>query len=329
MRHRFVRRGEPAFLQLAFLDEDRPRAGIPYRVRAGGREYYGTTDPEGQLQCPIPGNASTATLWLGEGEEQEEFEIDLGCIDPITEPSGVLARLPTWASNVIPARNLPRLKAATHSRHSRNTMACPRPEMRMKPLDGSCRSATMGDFDKNARSGRKAASDAQRWQKETDEKDDAQYPPRGAQEILYVLETRTWQSLPVKVRRTPWLNCGRFSHSSARPIKRGVHRQTRFTTAPPDRPTNRRGGLPERFHFSESTISLINSNPERHVDDGTNRQSGHAERWLDQQVGPGRVRLPRSPHTASYQQTVGSAAMLSRCSRSAAALTLCRSCAEQ
>ncbi|MFQ5806158.1 MAG: peptidoglycan-binding protein [Phycisphaerae bacterium] len=99
MRHRFVRRGEPAMVRLRVLmEDDQPRANQPYTLEIGGQTYQGTTDPNGQLQAPIPGNAQRGKLTVG--PDNVVFKLSLGVLDPITELSGVQGRLNNLGFNV-------------------------------------------------------------------------------------------------------------------------------------------------------------------------------------------------------------------------------------
>lgn len=93
MRHRFVRRGEPAVFRVRVLDHDEPRANEPYTMRIDGKVFTGTTDAEGRLQCQIPSNARSGRLTVGAGEDQMEYEFELGHLDPVTELTGVQHRL--------------------------------------------------------------------------------------------------------------------------------------------------------------------------------------------------------------------------------------------
>jgi hypothetical protein len=90
--HRFRVRNVPAKLNLRLLTEDGdPRSGLEYVVTIDGHTRKGTTDAEGYMRLSIPPNAREGTLLLPESEE--EYELSLGHIDPITEVSGVQARL--------------------------------------------------------------------------------------------------------------------------------------------------------------------------------------------------------------------------------------------
>ena len=91
--HRFLRKGVPAVLRLRLLRGGAPRAGVPFVLEVDGQSYSGTTDDEGRLEHSIPPNAMEGKLIVGEGEEQEEYPLELGAVDPIDEMTGVQARL--------------------------------------------------------------------------------------------------------------------------------------------------------------------------------------------------------------------------------------------
>lgn len=94
MRHRFVRRGEPSHLVLRVLDQDVPRASEPYKLIIDGKqEITGTTDAEGKLDVPIPGNARKGKLIVGEEPDVLEYDLDLGGLDPVETWKGVQTRL--------------------------------------------------------------------------------------------------------------------------------------------------------------------------------------------------------------------------------------------
>jgi hypothetical protein len=110
--HKYRRRGEPAKLQLRVLEDDQPRANQAYSIEIDGRTFTGTTDAEGRLECPIPGNARHGRLVIG--DDQEEYDLCLGCVDPVTEVSGLQTRLNNLAFDCGPADGVlgPRTSAA-------------------------------------------------------------------------------------------------------------------------------------------------------------------------------------------------------------------------
>ncbi len=93
MVHRFVRRGEPAFLHLQVLDNDKPVKNQPYEMTIDGTTHTGTTDAEGKLNVPIRGDNRAAHLKVGEGEDAHEYDLVLGGVDPIESLRGVQQRL--------------------------------------------------------------------------------------------------------------------------------------------------------------------------------------------------------------------------------------------
>lgn len=91
-RHRFRKKGEPAKLRLRLLDdEEEPRADKKYILEIDGNLFSGTTDSDGRLEHSIPPNAKKGRLIIE--ENQDEYLLDLGHIDPINEISGIQARL--------------------------------------------------------------------------------------------------------------------------------------------------------------------------------------------------------------------------------------------
>jgi hypothetical protein len=90
-RHRFRRKGVPEKLMFQILEEGQPRANEPYVLDIDGHLTQGTTDADGGVVEPIPPNARKARLLLG--EEQKEYVLDLGYLDPIDQLSGVQTRL--------------------------------------------------------------------------------------------------------------------------------------------------------------------------------------------------------------------------------------------
>ncbi len=90
-RHRFVRKGAPEILIIRFLRGDEPRANEPYLVDIDGTASEGVTDADGQVEIVIPPDARRGNMTFP--SEGDEYELDLGHLDPITELSGVQTRL--------------------------------------------------------------------------------------------------------------------------------------------------------------------------------------------------------------------------------------------
>jgi hypothetical protein len=93
MRHRFRRKGQPEVLRVRVLRDGEPRGNEPYTLDVDGTRREGTTDAEGKVAVPIPGNARRAKLSVGRKSDVEEYVFTLGAIDPIDEISGVQGRL--------------------------------------------------------------------------------------------------------------------------------------------------------------------------------------------------------------------------------------------
>jgi N-acetylmuramoyl-L-alanine amidase len=91
--HLFRRKGVPSKLRIRLLDDDKPRARQQYRLIIGEQTFTGATDGDGWLEHPIPPEATACRLIVVNNEEEEEYPLELGHLDPIEEVSGVQARL--------------------------------------------------------------------------------------------------------------------------------------------------------------------------------------------------------------------------------------------
>ncbi len=90
-RHRFRRKGVPHVLKVRFADwQGQPRTNENAKINVDGTLSDGTTDGDGLLEIPMSPGARTAIVRFETGHE---FEIDLGHLDPATEPQGVQQRL--------------------------------------------------------------------------------------------------------------------------------------------------------------------------------------------------------------------------------------------
>lgn len=95
-RWRFKRKGEPTQLLFRMETPDgKPRAGVKYRIRIDDAdEQEGATDGEGQIILRIVGKAKRALLTFDtEADTPEEYDLNLGALDPISSVSGIQARL--------------------------------------------------------------------------------------------------------------------------------------------------------------------------------------------------------------------------------------------
>lgn len=92
--HVFVLRADETKLQLRMLREDKPRSGVKFSLKIGEKTVEAETDDDGWIKETIPAAAKTGKLLLLPGtEEEEEYELLLGHLDPPEKKSGVADRL--------------------------------------------------------------------------------------------------------------------------------------------------------------------------------------------------------------------------------------------
>jgi len=90
-RHQFRRKSYPEKLILSFLDDDgEPRANLEYVLEIDGQLLRGKTDASGKVEIWVPYDAKQGKLILG---DTEEYDLDFGHLDPVTEDTGACARL--------------------------------------------------------------------------------------------------------------------------------------------------------------------------------------------------------------------------------------------
>jgi N-acetylmuramoyl-L-alanine amidase len=74
-------------------NDDEPRSGVSYILEIDGNLIRGKADEDGVIECSIPPNAREGRLTIEENQQQEEYQLKLGHLDPIDEISGVQSRL--------------------------------------------------------------------------------------------------------------------------------------------------------------------------------------------------------------------------------------------
>ena len=92
-RHRFRVKGVPAKLRLRILEGGEPRTGEPYSIVIDGVTRSGVIGAGGFVEISIPPGAQTGKLIVGHPDEAEEYDLKLGCLDPLDEITGIQARL--------------------------------------------------------------------------------------------------------------------------------------------------------------------------------------------------------------------------------------------
>lgn len=90
-KHCFRRKGVPEKLELTLCLEGEPRRNEDYELKINGKLIKGKTDGEGKVSISIPPGARRGKLILI--KTGEELDLELGHLDPVTEITGVQARL--------------------------------------------------------------------------------------------------------------------------------------------------------------------------------------------------------------------------------------------
>jgi len=95
-RHSFRRLSVPSRFRLQVCVADEPLANQPFEALVDGDQpHVGTTDSAGWVEFPIAPGAIRGELWVGDpqGAAREYVLLEFGCLEPITETSGVQQRL--------------------------------------------------------------------------------------------------------------------------------------------------------------------------------------------------------------------------------------------
>ena len=91
--HTFRLLGVPAKLSFQLLHCGEPRADEPYTIEIDGAKQTGRTGKDGVVKFKIKPHAKKGTITIGTGALRSEYDIDLGHLDPLEEPSGAQGRL--------------------------------------------------------------------------------------------------------------------------------------------------------------------------------------------------------------------------------------------
>jgi len=93
-KRRFKKLSTTTLFRMAFEDYDGPRAGEDYLIKFNRKIIKeGKLNDEGGLEVIIPCHVKTLVVVLGKEPSEEEFMINLGMLDPVTELTGVQDRL--------------------------------------------------------------------------------------------------------------------------------------------------------------------------------------------------------------------------------------------
>lgn len=98
-RHQFqLNKSKTLFRIIVEDSNEKPFANVRYELTIERQTFEGMTDSEGKLEQMIPASARAGGLVLFSDEENGSkvigmFSLDLGCLDPVEEITGVQARL--------------------------------------------------------------------------------------------------------------------------------------------------------------------------------------------------------------------------------------------
>jgi hypothetical protein len=89
--HRFKLKNAPAKFRLQLFEGEVPRANQAYELTVNGKKFPGKTDAKGVLNQSIPPDATEGELIIG--PQRERYTLVFGYLNPLSELSGVQARL--------------------------------------------------------------------------------------------------------------------------------------------------------------------------------------------------------------------------------------------
>ena len=93
-RHVFRLKGVPAKVVFRLLKVDgTPRGGLPYILVVDGKRETGTVPEDGRISQVVPPKARKAKLTVQDPAGAEEYNFDLGYLNPSESSSGLKARL--------------------------------------------------------------------------------------------------------------------------------------------------------------------------------------------------------------------------------------------
>lgn len=89
--HRYRRKDVPLLLRLELREGDAVRAHESCVLEIEGRQLEDSTDGDGYVEFRVPPRARNATLYVG--EDRDPYPLAVGALDPVSESTGVQARL--------------------------------------------------------------------------------------------------------------------------------------------------------------------------------------------------------------------------------------------
>jgi len=94
--HKFRYKNTPAKFRIQIMDDNEPRANVPYTLSIDGKIVSNPGDrttSTGMVICSISPLAREGILVVGEGEEMVEYKLAMGYLNPVTNLTGVKQRL--------------------------------------------------------------------------------------------------------------------------------------------------------------------------------------------------------------------------------------------
>jgi hypothetical protein len=95
-KHQFKRLATPAVVSLVIEDAaQQPLTNVPWRVNIDGKQQEGVTGSDGLIEVTFSPTSKRGTLHLQQSPQDEEdvYQLDIGHLDPISEPHGVQQRV--------------------------------------------------------------------------------------------------------------------------------------------------------------------------------------------------------------------------------------------
>ncbi len=94
--HKFKVKNVPAKFRIQIMENNAPRANVPYKLTVDGKVVSNLGDrttSTGMVICSILPDAKEGILVVGEGEAIVEYSLKMGYLNPVQELTGVKQRL--------------------------------------------------------------------------------------------------------------------------------------------------------------------------------------------------------------------------------------------
>lgn len=121
-KHRFMARRTGTYVAIEVQQDGKPLANAPYELTIGAEILRGATDGGGRLRHPIEHDVSRGLLKIL--DPPFEWDLEIGALDPVTETSGVQARLNNlgFFCGPVDGKFGPRTRGALRQFQARNSL---------------------------------------------------------------------------------------------------------------------------------------------------------------------------------------------------------------